>query len=101
MYTLSKGSYPGWDKQFYSVDTLREELEGWICTLCFPRTEEKYQYLLEELSKGDAEECIDDHIDPTEYADLSPEEKIKYLLDTPCGCEYHVCSETDKVIYKE
>lgn len=76
MYTLSKCSSPSWDKQFDTLQELKDELEKWVCSLC----------IIEELNYW------------KQYEKMSIFDQINELLSTPCGCEFMVCGKTEEEI---
>lgn len=67
--TLVKLSSPGWEKEFSSVEACVEELEKWVCSLCW---------------RGEPA------INPPDYCCMGPEDKLRELLCTACGYEFDV-----------
>lgn len=85
MYKLEKMSIPSWE--FYSeyIESIYEQLDAHICSAC-KQTEAEYRKATQEV---DAEYDEDFYaFKPAIFSDFSYEDKIEWLLETSCGCEF-------------
>lgn len=92
-YTLDKMSVPGWTFQTDHIHHVRRMLEGEVCGSC-KMTQAEYDAL---PNKKDIEDLgLPESVNPYTYTDFFPEnynelsddDKIGWLLNTACGCEY-------------
>ena len=103
-YELSKMSAPGWDKRFDTLEELKEELECWVCNLCFgeestvvnPDTKE-VMYTIPALTEEEMEDT-DLIINREEYNNMSVKDQLNELLGSHCGAEFLVCENTEKAL---
>lgn len=91
-YTLDKMSSPGWVFQTDHIHHVRRMLEGEVCGSC-KMTQKEYDALpnkeeIEDIDLDGRNPYTFTDFFPENYAELSDDEKIGWLLSTACGCEY-------------
>jgi hypothetical protein len=93
MLILEKMSVPGWEFKSDHIEHILEMLEAHVCRMC-KQTEAEYK---QATLTVDAEyEDDQDRFKPETYNQYSPIEKINWLLETPCGCEFDFYDEEEE-----
>lgn len=100
MYVLDKVSHPGWELRSNHIQHIRWMLEQHVCSKC-KWTKEDYDKWRrenpEEAISASEDFELPEGMNPYTYNDLRPEtydqwsdlEKVEWLLDTACGCEFY------------
>lgn len=95
LYTLDKWSSPGWELNTDHLEHVYEFLDRGVCKSC-KITKEEFEKLGDWENDETYTELLDSDTNPYTYAKFLPEtfdsfgliEKIEWLLNTACGCEY-------------
>lgn len=114
-YVLEKYSLPGWELKTNHIEVVWNKLDMEVCRSC---KMSKTEFLESMLEIAEDEETLSEYqtslneyplinpynyceFQPDNYMELSFEERIDFLLDTACGCEYGVHDESREGQYYE
>lgn len=96
MWILDKLSMPGWEFKTEHIDQVFWILNQCVCQGC-QMTEQEYLETGEDDS--DTEEGINpytmDEFKPETYNSWSALEKVEWLMNTSCGCEFDFYDEDE------
>lgn len=104
-YILDKMSSPGWEFKTDHLHHIVWMLDKHVCKECKWTREDWEHYNEFNMEPYDemTQECLDKGMNPYSYCDwfpenydeLSDDDKISWLLDTACGCEFDFIDRED------
>lgn len=99
MWILDKMSLPGWEFKTEHIDQVLWILDQCVCSSC-KMTKQEYinhegEYIVDENIGDDMNPFTFNDFKPETYDSWSALEKVEWLLDTACGCEFDFYDEDE------